>query len=727
MKGKLNKGPVILAVTLIPVLQAPAQDLPESLPLLPFHLTARPWKPLNVPTKDYLDAVEGICRFTAKHLDARGAVIDPFLHREHQYSTPYFAVAVGVLIHSGRANDLLESGVRAMDHATECFAKGDKGIPDAHGEFFLASLPLGLELYESHVPEEKIRLWKERIAAPKIPDVVRGPVNNWRAYAMKGQWLRAKLGLADRAESVSFIEDAWQHHEQRGRIVPTKWNLYHDLTTDPDTMAVEGVGRGNLLALVTEGYDGPSAGEMREAVERGTTTTLLLQDPSGQCAPDGRTDDHVWNDVLYQLCFDVMAERAKQRGDDYTAGQFRHAAMLSFTSAKRWQRGDGEWAESFYVTKNHFDPAERVGYQPASNYGNYNGALMLHLAEAALMRKSEIKEQPAPTEIGGYAFTTDSKFSAAVANAGGMQMFVALRGDEKKVYDRYWSALGVERFARVGWETRLGPSDGERESKTGRGVTFAPTWQEDGKWIRMADVPGRYRGKFSVQFAHPLLVRCAIDYSPRKGDGPAFRHEFMITPDGVLATLKASGVEQFGVTWPLLDDDGMPVNIKVAEHLATTSHQEHADEQGFLCVGDGAVTADKENRVQSTYGWLTPVRAMAAGGLNQTFVYPRNARDPEAEKVRESLHVTADGFDSALGSVHGSLYRGRTSAGGEGDRIDLDGDGKPDVIFEDACRFVLQLHEGKVIAVETDRKTVVTIAGKQVPLEAYTPVSVGKP
>ena len=104
----------------------------------------------------YLDAIEGLCRFTIRHQDARGAVIDPFLRREHQYSTPYFAFAVGTLVEAGRARDLLEHGVAALDHATECFASGNRGIPDAHGEFFLASLPGALSLYEAHVPPAKI-------------------------------------------------------------------------------------------------------------------------------------------------------------------------------------------------------------------------------------------------------------------------------------------------------------------------------------------------------------------------------------------------------------------------------------------------------------------------------------------------------------------------------------------------------------------------------------------
>jgi hypothetical protein len=61
------------------------------------------------------------------------------------------------------------------------------------------------------------------------------------------------------------------------------------------------------------------------------------------------------------------------------AGQYRHAAMLSFQGIQRWRRSDGEWTGSFFVTKNHFDPRQRVGYQPASQYSNYNGSLMLRV------------------------------------------------------------------------------------------------------------------------------------------------------------------------------------------------------------------------------------------------------------------------------------------------------------------------------------------------------------
>src|SRR6187402_1813514 len=88
-----------------------------------FHLTARPWKPIDIPPARYLEVIEGEARFTSRLQNAQGAIIDPFLKVEHQYATPYFAYAVGTLIHEGRAKDLLPYGARAMEHATDCFGK----------------------------------------------------------------------------------------------------------------------------------------------------------------------------------------------------------------------------------------------------------------------------------------------------------------------------------------------------------------------------------------------------------------------------------------------------------------------------------------------------------------------------------------------------------------------------------------------------------------------------
>ena len=499
-----------------------------------YHLTSKAWKPAAIPRERYLDVIEGVCRFSIQHQDEDGAIIDPFIHREHQYATPYFAYAVATLVSAGRAPDLLPHGIRAMEHATRLYSQGLDAIPDRDGEFFIAALTGALNLYQTYVPKDRWLVWRQRMQTPSSR-VIAGGTNNWQTYLMKGEWMRAQAGLEPAAEATATIEQAW-NSQQRQRFAAEPWDLYHDRTSDPDSLNVEAVGRGNLLALIQLGYNGTSAQEIRRLVETGTRTALLLQDPTGQAPTNGRTDDHVWVDIGYQLAFEVMAERTRQQ-DPWLAGQFRHAAMLAFESAGRWRRTDPGWAGSFFVTKNRFDPRLRVGYQDASQYSNYNGSFMFHLSEAYQSRASEIEEHPSPAEIGGYALATDKEFASVFANAGGMQMQANLRGDTQEASGNYWTPTGVVRFSRAGWESRLGPSDGALNAEGG--VTFAPTFLQLGRWIRLADLGAGYVGEWSVQFTHPALVRCAIVYHPDSAhSGPVFENTFVITPDGIMSEVR---------------------------------------------------------------------------------------------------------------------------------------------------------------------------------------------
>ncbi len=706
-----------------------AQDQPNDLPRSPYHLTARPFHPLDIDRDAYLDVLEGLCRYLAGLQDDRGAIVDPYLHREHQYSTPYFAFAVGVLLEADRASELRSSGEKAMEHATRCLEGGWREIPDRHGEFFVAPLTESLELYRPHVADTIWQSWRTRLQTPldQILENQHGRINNWRTYAMKGEWLRQRAGLVSRDEASAFIEDAWLHRTQRQRIAADKWNLYQDWSSDPQSHAVEAVGRGNLLALANAGYDGPHRDEIARLARRGSEASLLWQGPDGQCPPNGRTDDHVFNDLLYQLAFEVMAEEALARGDVAQAGQFRRAALLSFRSLARWRRTEGEQRGSFFVTKNQFDPAERVGYQPASQYTNYNSTLAYHLAEAYRARSSNIAERPAPTELGGYVVAADPRFGSVVANAGGMQVFANLRGDTVPKYDLYWTPLGVVRFGRAGWDGRLGPSDGVHDSQSGRAVTFAPTWLEGNRWVRLAERAEHYRGTLTAEFVHPLLVRFQILYHSVTGSGgPSFRHEFVVTPDGVLATLHCTEQRPFGLTLPVLIDDGRPLRVVRTSNTIGVSYPPElklsGDEQNFLLL-NAAPQLQAEEAIRSAVGWLEPLRVTCGESALQVFVYPRAAGDPSGEEVRASFRFHEDGFDSCLGTVAGNLYRGRTSAGGRAARLDLDDDGRPELTFDRSCGFVLQLADGAPIALEVDRPGKAHYEGNKLELEAFSPLN----
>lgn len=721
-----------------------AQDLPKSLPHLPFHLTAKPWSPLPTSKDDIINVIESACLIMAMHQDQHGAIVDPYLKREHQYTTPYFAFAVGTLLAAGKGDELLEAGIMAMEHSTSQIMRGSKAIADEHGEFFIAPLSQALKLYAPHVSASKLATWTDRMKTPigRILQNFDGRINNWRTYGMKGEWVRAKLGLVEEAFAVEFIEKGWHTQTQRIRIVPDKWNLYQDWSSDPQSLAVEAVGRGNLIGLVMEGYNGPASEEIIEAVRRGTETTLILQSPDGQAPSNGRTDNHVFNDVLYQLAFDVMAEDALKSGNALLAGRYRRAANLSFESILRWQRKDPPWNGSFYVTKSHFDPEDRIGYQPASQWGNYNGAIVQHLSEAWHHRKSDITELPAPTEIGGYALETDAKFGSFFANAGGMQVVANLRGASVPKYGFSWTPLGVIRFSKVGWDARLGPSDGIHDLEAGEevelttasgevldkyrrmsGATFGPEWMERGNWVRIADLATNYQAVPEVTFVHPLLVKFTLHYTYVTGrGGPYFSQEFTITPDAVVTRMHALQETIHGVTVPLLENDGRELQLIFKDQIAGTTYQEGTDEQYFISLNkQGEINRDAPS-IQSTYGWLKPVRFESKEKSTDILIYPKKQGDPTAEEVLKTFEWTQDGFRSILGQVYGSTYLGPTSAGGEGSSMDLTGDGIKNAYFDRNCQFIFQLHNGKPTAVEADREVILKVNGREYILAPFEPV-----
>jgi hypothetical protein len=420
-----------------------------------------------------------------------------------------------------------------------------------------------------------------------------------------------------------------------------------------------------------------------------------------------------------------MAERARAAGDLESAGQYRHAAMLAFQNILRWRRtAEGPWKGSFFVTKNHFDPALRVGHQAASEYTNYGGSLMFHLAEAYHAREHEIPERPSPSEIGGYALRLDPEFATAFANAGGMQIQVNLRGQLEETHTKRWTPLGVVRVARVGWETRLGPSDGVLTNEGG--VSLAPTFLEQGRWLRLADLSDRYEGKWSVDFVHPLLVRCSVTYAPKAGkSGPVFVNDFVITPDGVLSTVRKTSQDdtQWGVTWPLIENDGRPLKATVKGDAASVSYPGgNGDEQNFLSLGTKPLVVSEDRTFRSTFGDLRAIRVTTSDPSNRTFIYPRSADDPSGSTVRSSFKLTPDGFASNLALVKGDTYVGRTSAGGVAKDLDLDGDGTADVTFDKPCGFLIQLRDGKPFALEVDRDVNGAVGRRKLTFRAHEPL-----
>lgn len=593
---------------------------------------------------EYLDVSERLARFLVQYQDDTGAIIDPLEAREFQYATSYFVYGVAALVHAGRVPDLMPALVSAMDHATEDFAGGNRAIPDQHGEFYLASLADALVLLEEIGPErlgvdmERLTAWRTRLETPLLK-VIASPdkkINNWRTYAMKGAWALHRAGLMERQEAVDFIEDAWRNRTQAARFAG---GFYRDWNGDPQSHAVEAVGRVNLLALVMQGYDGPSAESIRRNAVAGTRRSLLYQDPTGQCPPNGRTDNHVFNDILYGLGFALLAQ-------DDPRGEFRKATDLAFESVHRWWREDAPWQGMLSITKNHLPPEDRVGYQNASQVTNYTGANLYHLMETYHVLQAVTVAPAARIEKAPVDIAPDD-FGSAVINVGDLQIFINLRGDTVPKYGKYWTPLGVARISRAGWDSRLGPSDGAVDDRGRLGVSLAPTWREGTKWTHLAEQAQHYRGTVETFVETDTLVRCSVLYSPVTGvGGPSFYLDLVVTPVGVLAGVYSPDLRRYGLTLPLLVDDGRPQKWRANESGAHVHGREgywNKSSQHFLPLNDDGKFEAEEQTVLSAYGVLQPVVYTSRKAPPRVFIYPRSEGDPEAETFAESVELNPGG------------------------------------------------------------------------------------
>ena len=597
----------------------------ECLPEIRFHLTARPWQPVGAPRSELVDQMDRAVHAMAplQFWDesdpanpTNGAIIDPFDHKEIQYGTPLYAFSVATLLREGRCADLVESAAHAMDRATLDISDGPAN--DYHGEFFCAAMVKALRMLEAEkgnyptiLTPERIGTWKERMTTPRSRFFNMKVKQNWRTFAMKGEWLRQQDGYI--ADGVAWNEACWLEPSEGGQRerfrrdldryhLKPHWFFYHDDTADPETFAYNGATTANLLDSLLSGYDGASAQEMREIISHNLRSSLLILSGSGEAAAGGRTGEHTWDDSIYANAFQDMAELARRDGDLHFAGQLHHAVQLLLRSHGRFQQENG-W---FSITKNLFPPVLKNRYASWSGLANYENFTLTCCAETLLAQTHPIAEQPIPSEIGGYAMQLDPEFANVFLNAGGTGVQICTRGETDKYGWVQWHVLGITRFSRTGWDGRLGPGAGHVNPDFSDGMSFSPTFFEDGRWRRVCLEPKRFQGRFEPEFVHPLLVRGMYTIEPVVADGgPTFAMHLTVTPDGVLVDTEClSGAEEFGVVWPLLEFDGRTVlSTNVGTSVASTAYpqmsgaaNEYQAETAKLS-GDAQIVAENADKL----------------------------------------------------------------------------------------------------------------------------------
>lgn len=688
---------------------------PSAYPDVDFTLTPDAITQTGVTRASILDRLERVVRAQAKYQNSAGAIIDPFAKREVQYSTPYFAAACATLIAAGRATDLLAKASLAMERATACYAGGKTAIPDQHGEFYLYPLAEAYKQLRAKVPAATASRWLTRMGTP-ISSVITGLDWNWRSYAMKGAWALYGVGAISRTEAVNFIETGWTTC-QRDRVANDAWNLYHDDTSDPDTMAYDFASRGNLSYLIVAGYNGASASEISAMLRRGNEAGLYLVDPTGQAPAPGRSGNHVWNDVVAAVTFERMARIELAEGDTASAGRYRRAAHLAVLSSDRWLRKDG----SYTVTKNRFCPSTRTGYADYSFLTNYNGYMMLHLAELYQQHLKEIAEVPTPAEVGGYAITPDPDFASAVAAAGGMQVTASLRGQTSLCYGQKWSQLGIGRVSRSNWDSRLGALSAS-DPVSGANVSLAPMIYENGKYTPMGMLCTRYQASFISSSVSPELTKCAIVYAPRSGQtGPTFTQLLTITPDGILMRVTSTATD-FAVALPLLTNDGAALSTSIGSTVATTRYSAKGDSLSYIALDAGTTLTDKGTRIHGATGdYATLIARNPGQSVVSVFIRASKPGDVAPEQIRASYRTRKGDFSTIVGRTVGANYYAARVAGGTGATIDLNADGITDIVLSKSCNWSARLIKGNVALFETDTAITYTSRGKTYRIAAFMP------
>jgi hypothetical protein len=175
---------------------------------------------------------------------------------------------------------------------------------------------------------------------------------------------------------------------------------------------------------------------------------------------------------------------------------------------------------------------------------------MLCIAWEHAAKTDDVKEQPAPCDVGGYVFDIGERMHKVFANAGGHYVEIETSAD------KHYDSTGLVRIHKSGRNPQIGPSDSLTSGShpflpNGPYINAAvgPAWQNAaGKWRRLAEFSGP-TVKWSVKpgDVKPDHVQFSVTYTGEL-DGPSeVREEYVLTPHTLKIKTSVSGT-----TGPLL-------------------------------------------------------------------------------------------------------------------------------------------------------------------------------
>jgi hypothetical protein len=516
--------------------------------------------PSGLGRQDYLRTSEGIVVFFRHFQNPDGRIMDPFLGREVQYSTPCYAWAASALVSSGRQTNLLDSAARALDVALEELSTGHAA--DNHGDFFTFPCVLAYEALRDRVSGARRARWERDLRAIE-PDRIYQDIpgkrepHNWAVIALAGEYLRQQDGFCD----LSFVEKAL--------ALQMKYFTANGQYLDPGApMAYDHFPRCFLAAMIERGYRGAYSATLTNLMDRAAWTSLLVQSPCGEWPVGGRSAQHQWNEAMQCVTCEIWARRKQREGDAAGARMFKRAAHLALESVRRWVRPSGE----LWIVKNRFDPAARHGFQGYSTHSQYNLLAASMLCAAWLFADEDIPEGVCPAQAGGFAFELP-EFHKVLANAGGL--YVELDTAAAPEYN----STGLIRIHKTGVDPLVGPTDSSAINDGPAAVGIA--WREGDRWQSLAGLGQKQidRTEFSTEQGKADHVRFKVRYVLGRTKVSAVVENYDLTPERVEVTAEFEGDSTgIKVQFPAMAFDGAAATQIVSNGTNVSVRLNHSQE-----------------------------------------------------------------------------------------------------------------------------------------------------
>ena len=581
------------------------------------------FSPTGLVRADYLALIAGEIDFWKKQQNADGAIIDPYLKNEVQYSTPAFAHAAAGLVAWSAREDLVEPAAKALDWAVRRLA--DRKAASAHEDFYPPMIAHAMRLLKPHVPPARYEQWENDVRRFEPRRTYRKEPGsmNWNIVSASGEALFFKLGLrpdTDYPETSILAQ---------GRHFTSPSGLYVE-----GPMAYDLFPRLFLCDLLASGYQGESRANLEEMMRRGAIASLFMQSPWGELPAGGRSAHHQWNEAQQCAVFEIYAARALREQDPWLAGVYKRAAHLALRSMQRWVRPSGE----LQIVKNWVDPEKTHAYEGYSTHSQYNLLPMSMLSLAAFYSgdTEAVKEAPAPADVGGYVFEVP-ELHKIFANAGGAYVEI------DKNADPHYDATGLIRVHFPEISPQLGPSDsvlsapayrvpGGKRPPAATGVGVA--WQDaEGSWHSLGELGHGLIQKTTLSKVseEPGEVRFTVTYEGSFFGATAVVENYRITPARVEATATVTGYSgPLRYLWPVLADDGRTQSrIHVGGHTVSVAQDGKKNAQTFSAPAAKTITVG-EDRFPNHNGWARLGVAEFAPGEPATLILapllPRDTR-----------------------------------------------------------------------------------------------------